>query len=109
MPDLYDVCGGEEGEQECTGQLDALRNDQEGAPAFPVRVNAAEQGEQEYGDLGEERVQAQIDGRVRELIDQPTLGRGLHPGAHAGSAGPKPHEPEIAIPKRFEDAIEQLF
>jgi hypothetical protein len=33
----------------------------------------------------------------------------LHPRAHAGCAGPEPHQPEIAIPKGFEDAIEQLF
>jgi hypothetical protein len=89
--------------------LDALRNDQESAAAFPVGIDTAEQRKKEDWDLGEERVQTQINRRIRELIDEPTLSRGLHPGAHAGCAGPEPHQPEIAIPEGFEDAIEQLF
>ena len=69
----------------------------------PVGQHAAKQGEQKDGDAGKERVQPQQEGGVAELVDQPALRHDLHPRADARSARPEPHEPEVAILKRFED------
>ena len=44
---------------------------------------------------------------MAKAVNQPALGNNLHPGANAGRAGANPHQPEVAVPKRFKDPVHQ--
>jgi len=57
--------------------------------------------------MGQEKVETQVEGVFGHIVDQPALGKLLDESADGGSAGPKPHEAEIAIAKRSEDAREE--
>ena len=68
-----------------------------------VGNHAADQGKQKNGDTAEEGIEAEQEGRVGKLEDEPALGGNLHPRANAGGAGAYPHQAEVAILKSFED------
>ena len=59
------------------------------------------------GQLSQEKIQTQVEGVFGEIVDQPALGKLLYECADGGGAGPKPHEAEIAVAKRSEDAREE--
>src|SRR6185437_11139953 len=77
------------------------------AAAFAVCHYSAEKRKQKNGDLPAERVEPKIDGGVGQAVDEPRLRHQLHPGADAGCAGAHPHQAEIAVFKRPEDAVQE--
>ena len=103
LPDADEMEGDEGGEQEGGAHLHALRDEQHLAALDAVGHHAADQGEQKDRDAAEEGIEAEQEGRVGELQNEPALGGNLHPGADAGGAGAYPHQAEVAILKSFED------
>src|SRR5262249_25053357 len=46
-------------------------------------------------------IKPKVECRARDVINQPCLGKVLHPRADARRAGAKPHQPEIAVLEPF--------
>ena len=104
MPDADDLEGEEGGEEEGAGHLDILRAEQDVAAIDAVGDDAADQREQQNGDLAEEAIETEKEGRAGEGEDQPALSDDLHPGADGGGAGANPEEAKIAVMESLKDA-----
>jgi hypothetical protein len=54
--------------------------------------------------LAEEEIEAEVKGVFGEVVDKPALCELLHKCPDGGDACSQPHDPEITVPKRSEDA-----
>ena len=92
------------GEQEGADHLDVLRGEQHLAAVEAVGEDSAEEGEHHDGELAEEEVEAEVEGVLGEVVDEPALRELLDEGADGGDAGAGPHQAEVAIAEGSEDA-----
>ena len=83
-----------------------MRSEEDFTAVDAVGDDAADEGEEEERESAEEGVEAEEEGGIGEFEDELGLRQDLHPGPDAGGAGTNPHEAEVAILKRFEDAAD---
>ena len=69
--------------------------------------DAADQHEQQNGQLAEEAVESQVEIRLREIEHEPALGVALHPRADGRSQGGQPEEAVVAVGEGPGQAVRQ--
>jgi hypothetical protein len=94
-------------QQESTCHLDVLGGEQHLPSVQSIREHPAKQRKHDDGQLAQEKIKAQVEGVFGHIVDQPTLGKLLYECADCGGAGPKPHQAEVAVAKRSENAREK--
>jgi hypothetical protein len=97
MPDLQDASSGQSSEDERAEHHCRLRPDQEGSPGDPVGHGASREHQEKGGDSVGEGDGPQCEPGARNLIDDPPLGNGLHPGAHQGKGLTDEPEPIVSV------------
>src|SRR5262249_4699246 len=85
-----------------TCELYVLRGEQNASSFYPIGNNASDQRKEKDRNPAQKLIQCKQESGMAEPIDEPALGDDLHPGANAGNAGPKPHQPEVTVGKCFE-------
>ena len=86
--------------------LHVLRDQQQLLAIVAIGDDAAEQREQQDGQLAEEVVQAEVEGRLGQVEDEPALRDLLHPGADGRRECAEPEDPEVTVGERRERAAE---
>ena len=86
--------------------LHVLRCEQQPPAVVAIGDDAAEQREQQDGQLAEEVVEAEVEGRLGQVEDEPALRHLLHPGADRRGERAEPEDPEVPVDKRRERAAE---
>src|ERR1700723_3064924 len=98
--------GGKQRRQcERAAHLDVLRKEQQLLPVQTVGKDAADKGKKDDGQLPKEEIEAEVERILGEIVHQPALRKLLHKGADGGHTCAQPHDPEIPVSKRSEDAI----
>ena len=89
------------------GEVARLLATEQDVPAVvAVGDDAADQGEQEDGELPEEVVETQVERRVRQLEHEPRLRDLLHPVANGRGKGPEPEDAKVPVVKGGEGAAD---
>ena len=104
VPDLDGMGYEEQGEQEGADHLDVLRGEQHLATIEAVGEDSTEEREHHDGELAEEEVEAEVEGVLGEVVDEPALRELLDEGANGRDAGSGPHQAKVAIAEGSEDA-----
>ena len=84
--------------------LHVLRGDQRPTAIAPVGEHAADEREEDDRELLQERVEAEVERRVRKRQHEPVLRDDLHPRADARRAGAEPLHAEVTVGERREHA-----
>src|SRR5215475_11149804 len=89
---------------EAQGQQTQKKLGPEHEPTTVVAVGEgpADKPQPDSGNSAKDTVQAQLDRRVSQLIEQPVGCRHLHPGADVGNKKADPKKPKISIVKGSE-------
>ena len=103
---LHGVPVDEGGQREGRAHLHALRDQQHRPAIAAVGDHAADEREEQDRQLAEERVEAEVERRVRQREHEPALGDLLHPRADAGREGADPQHAEVAVGERARHAPE---
>ena len=87
--------------------LNVLRGKQHLFPVKPIGKHAAHKRKEHEWKLAKEEIKPKVEGVFGEVVNEPALGKLLDKGSDGGNASTDPHDPEIAVSKRSEDAIEE--
>ena len=100
-----DVAGPDQQRQrERRERLHVLRAGEQPPPIVPIGDDAANQHEEQDGQLAEEVVHPQVELRLGQVVDEQALGVLLHPGADGRAERGKPQQPVIAMGQGAGDA-----
>ncbi len=104
MPNL-DSMGGEQYRQhKGADHLDVLRVKQHLFPVQAISKDTTDERKEHDRQLPQKEIQAEIKRILGEIVDQPALRELLYKRANGGDTRSQPHDPEIAVSKRSEDA-----
>jgi hypothetical protein len=87
--------------------LNVLRIEQQPLPVQAVSKDTTDKRKQHDGQLPQEEIQAKVKGIFGEIIDKPALCKLLYKCTNGRNARPEPHDPEITVSKRSENAIQE--
>ena len=77
-----------------------LRDDDEAVLVGAIDEHAGVEREQQHAERAQRGDQTDVEGRIRQLEDQPPLRDVLHPGADEGHALSEEEKPEVAVGER---------
>jgi hypothetical protein len=97
VPDAHRVPEDQGGQRQGRAHLHALRDEQHRPPVAPVGDHAAEEREEQDRQFAEERVEPEVERRIRQREDEPALRDFLHPRADAGRERADPQHAEVAV------------
>jgi hypothetical protein len=97
------------GEQHCqyksAEHLNVLRIEKQPLPVQAVSKDTTDKRKEHDRQLPQEEIQAKVKRILGEIVDKPALCELLHKCTNCGNTRPQPHDPEITVSKRSEDAI----